>query len=334
MDLENKVLSFEELCNGAFVRVASVHGVNHLSVRDIIMVVCQKNNNDAAEVWRRLNDDHRSGLNGYLKFHQFPGRGQSIQPVITFNGAIHLIMILPGQVAREYRVKACAIIQRYLAGDETLVEEIRANAASSAPINLLARESTIPIFRTELKVKRLQLQNKQTLLKHQLQILTQQLRLKDEEIVRIQARRVQLSVIDRQRLWGVYYGEESQSSACILDGFRRVYSTYSGYDASHVQARASGGSDEIWNLLPICSGCNNAMGTMHAFDWIVNHGPKLVAESSTNLSPKQPLPRNLIRNLFFKMFALYKTNNNNCSVTEFIEIANISSNVTRVFLED
>ena len=66
---------------------------------------------------------------------------QRVQPVITLEGALKVITWLPGTMAKDYRSKACGILTRYLGGDSSLVEEIEANAASSAPLNVLAREA-------------------------------------------------------------------------------------------------------------------------------------------------------------------------------------------------
>ena len=40
---------------------------------------------------------------------QFPGQGQREQPVITLEGALKLITWLPGNMAKDYRSKACGI---------------------------------------------------------------------------------------------------------------------------------------------------------------------------------------------------------------------------------
>ena len=59
--------------------------------------------------------------------------------MITLEGALKLITWLPGNMAKDYRSKACGILTRYLSGDLTLVEEIKANAASDAPLLLSTR---------------------------------------------------------------------------------------------------------------------------------------------------------------------------------------------------
>lgn len=144
------MLSFSELVDGASVRICHIDNVAHLSVRDVIMVVCDKSMGDASKVWARISEEIKGRLDVHLesfKFHcEQPSR------VITLRGAIQLIMHLPGNMAGEFREKACDIILRYMAGDESLVPEIMANAASAAPINVLARES----LASESSSKRLQ----------------------------------------------------------------------------------------------------------------------------------------------------------------------------------
>lgn len=62
-----------------------------------------------------------------------------MQPTITFPGALKLIMWLPGEKAKIFRSKIAEILKRYFAGDLTLLDDIQANAASSAPLNQFAR---------------------------------------------------------------------------------------------------------------------------------------------------------------------------------------------------
>jgi hypothetical protein len=60
---------------------------------------------------------------------------------MSFQHAIELTMVLPGKVAKEVRVKFADIIRRYMAGDESLIDEIRANAESTSPLAQMARAS-------------------------------------------------------------------------------------------------------------------------------------------------------------------------------------------------
>jgi hypothetical protein len=53
-------------------------------------------------------------------------------------------MVLPGKVAKETRVQFANVLRRYMAGDESLVADVRANALSSSPVAQLARQSLQP----------------------------------------------------------------------------------------------------------------------------------------------------------------------------------------------
>lgn len=90
------VIPFDDVIPGASVRFTFIDGVQYLSIRDIIMHMCDKDNNQSAELWRRMSDDKKAELVTHVKHFQFPGARQSAQPVITFPGAIKLSMFLPG----------------------------------------------------------------------------------------------------------------------------------------------------------------------------------------------------------------------------------------------
>ena len=136
------IIPFHELVPGSEgVRFTTVEGTPYMSVRDIIMVVCNQNNDRAGKTWRNLDESMKDELRQFLTNFQFPGRGQSQQPVIKLEGSLKLVMWLPGNMAKDFRTKACEILNRYIAGDASLVAEINANAVSTAPINEMARAS-------------------------------------------------------------------------------------------------------------------------------------------------------------------------------------------------
>ena len=116
-----------------------IDGVQYLSVRDIIMVMCGKDANHSNEIWRRLPDQSKAEVNSYCVNLKFKGPGQKEQPVIQFQGAVKLLMWLPGENAKAFRSKAAEILTRYYAGDKTLLKDVWANAQSASPINEAAR---------------------------------------------------------------------------------------------------------------------------------------------------------------------------------------------------
>jgi hypothetical protein len=69
------------------------------------------------------------------------GSGNSKTKLVSLRDAIQLVMVLPGKIAKETRAQFANIIERYLASDKTLVDEMQAHAESSAPVHVLARES-------------------------------------------------------------------------------------------------------------------------------------------------------------------------------------------------
>ena len=122
-----KSFPFDDIIAGATVRIAEIDGVQYLSIRDVIMHVCGKDNNYAGEIWRRMSDEKRSKLGPFLNEFQFPGCGQQIQPVITLPGSVKLAMILPGKNAKRYKWIFADVISRYLDGDDKMCSEIKQN---------------------------------------------------------------------------------------------------------------------------------------------------------------------------------------------------------------
>lgn len=160
------LMNFDELVPGATVRFTQIDGVQYLSVRDLIMVVCVKTPNDACDTWADMSQEKKNELTDFLRAFKFPGRGQQTTPVITFPGAIKLMMWLPGEHAKNARTKAAEILTRYFAGDKSLLTEIEANAASDAPVNQMARAALVTkTTGTELEaqtLKKLKLDNMST----------------------------------------------------------------------------------------------------------------------------------------------------------------------------
>jgi len=120
-------MPIDEIVPGATVRFTIIEGKQYMSIRDVIMHVCGRDKNQTAEIWRRMSDENKAELSPYCKSYQFPGRGQSEQPVITFPAAIQLTMFLPGSTAAFRRSSMSKIISRYITGDLSLCQEIVEN---------------------------------------------------------------------------------------------------------------------------------------------------------------------------------------------------------------
>ena len=134
------VIPFDEIVAGSTVRVAVIKGVQYLSVKDITMHVCDTDENQATEKWRRMSQEQKTELQAYCLNFKFPDSHQK-ERVITFPGALKMSMFLPGEKAKMHRSSMVAILTRYFAGDPSLLREIEANAVSESPVAQMARAS-------------------------------------------------------------------------------------------------------------------------------------------------------------------------------------------------
>jgi hypothetical protein len=102
---ESSTLSFttmplDEIMPGSVVRVAVKSNVQYACLRDLIRYGTGKNPNDSAKIWRNIPDHFKDELKPFLLNLKFPGRGHSVQPAVTFPGALKLFMFLPGETAK------------------------------------------------------------------------------------------------------------------------------------------------------------------------------------------------------------------------------------------
>jgi len=144
MDLsrnEQGKIEFNELVPNTTVRFTVLDGVQYLSIRDLIVVVCEQNEKRACETWKLLSEERKSEVSEKIRKFKFTGKYQHTQPVITFPGAVMLMMWLSGNKAKSFRAKVTEIITRYFAGDKSLLRDLHANAESNSPINEAARAS-------------------------------------------------------------------------------------------------------------------------------------------------------------------------------------------------
>ena len=135
------VVRFNDFDHQPTVKVVKLGGLWYFSVLDVVMVCCQATNMYASGIIRRIAEtsDYIEVCSNMTNF-QFSGQGSKSQPVARLRDVQKLLMILPGKNAKAYRTKMADVFTRFLAGDEGLVDEVRANAASSSPLNVIARE--------------------------------------------------------------------------------------------------------------------------------------------------------------------------------------------------
>jgi len=71
-------------------------------------------------------------------------------------------------------------------------------------------------------------------------------------------------------VWNTFIGEGIANHKCLCCKMTTI--DKASFDCGHVVSRAEGGGPEIHNLRPICSGCNNGMGTMNMIEYVKKHG--------------------------------------------------------------
>jgi T5orf172 domain len=136
-------ISFADVVKGRDAEVR-VTADKLIYVVDLVMVMTGKDQNQAGEVLRRLVD------NGFFNKSNFILRntGTTRQTkLVSYLDAMNLVMILPGKIAKATRTQFASIIERYIIGDLSLIQEIEANAETNAALIKMIKTSNLLIQR-------------------------------------------------------------------------------------------------------------------------------------------------------------------------------------------
>jgi hypothetical protein len=131
---------------GMLVEAQGVHEKDKwwFSVYDFINFVCDKKHNRtyAHVVFSRLTkegSEYRKSILSDCKYCKFTTSAKQKTPCMSIRGLQRLLMILGGKVAAEYRKVVEGVFTRFMRGDNSLIAEIHANAASNPPLNQACR---------------------------------------------------------------------------------------------------------------------------------------------------------------------------------------------------
>lgn len=132
--------------DGPKVRGKMQEGNAQYSVYDFMTHVCKygDNGNAARKEFCRLIQDgseYKQEVAAMCHYLKFPGKGQKDTPCMTIRGLQRLLLILGRKVAAEFREIVEGTFTRVMAGDQSLVEVINANAASNAPVQQAYRQA-------------------------------------------------------------------------------------------------------------------------------------------------------------------------------------------------
>jgi len=74
----------------------------------------------------------------------------------------------------------------------------------------------------------------------------------------------------RKIIWDTYIGPDIIRHRCLC--CKRALIDNMSFDCGHIVSEKDGGTQEITNLRPICSACNNSMGTQNMIEYIKTYG--------------------------------------------------------------
>ena len=123
-------------------------GTHLFSVYDFITIACQKKDDGAyaRKTYSNLVKDSCEFKKEVVKsvlYCQFPGARQRETPAMTIRGLQRLLMILGGKVAANFRTEVEGTFTRVMAGDTSLIQEIRDNAVSTSPVHQVFRQALV-----------------------------------------------------------------------------------------------------------------------------------------------------------------------------------------------
>lgn len=122
----------EGIFNGGKVRVTD-ETPRRVSVYDVIRLIIGEDANPH-KAFERFCKNVPEVLARCYNF-SFPGIGQRPTPVTDSEGVMLIVNALPGVRARQFRMGAANILTRFLAGDQTLHDEINENASRQTALH-------------------------------------------------------------------------------------------------------------------------------------------------------------------------------------------------------
>jgi hypothetical protein len=123
--------------DGRTIRGMMTNTEQFWSVYDFITRACDYKDTGATarkEFKRLIESEFKDEIVASCHSLHFPNQRGPATPCMTIRGLQRLLMILGGKVAAEFRKIVEGTFTRVMAGDQSLIEVINANAASDAPL--------------------------------------------------------------------------------------------------------------------------------------------------------------------------------------------------------
>ena len=142
------------LATDATVRAKKISDIQVFSVFDVMNLVYPTMSDSwKNKKWKTLTEnsefkDELEFTEEYLKYQDEDVTSNNTKkrrfrktPVMTIQGLQRLLVILGGKHAGEFRTIVLGVFTRYMAGDRSMIEEVEANAVSTAPIHQAYRQA-------------------------------------------------------------------------------------------------------------------------------------------------------------------------------------------------
>jgi hypothetical protein len=169
------------LAGNATIRATILsHGEHAFSVYDFMDLACPTQSDSWKKMkWKSLiaeNSEFKDEIKftkEYLKYQDEDVTSNNTKkrrlrktPVMTIQGLQRLLVILGGKHAADFRTIVLGVFSRYIAGDRSMLEEVEANAVSTAPIHQAYRQALAqePVVNTAGTKRQLELEIEERLL--------------------------------------------------------------------------------------------------------------------------------------------------------------------------
>lgn len=133
-DVSNAVqkLLFKIAGDGSIRSVLTADNVRLMSIHDFVSKACKKRDDGsyARKTYANLSKQDSAEVKELLLhvfMHKLPGSSGPKTPCTDIRGIFRLLKLLGNKIDRAYRFEVDQLLERYLDGDETLCEEVKAN---------------------------------------------------------------------------------------------------------------------------------------------------------------------------------------------------------------
>jgi hypothetical protein len=122
-----------------------------VSVFDLLEHVAKKKN--PQEVFKRIENQHPETITWCDSF-SFPRQRGPKTPIMPLRKSVQLLQLTPGEAGRKVRTASAELLCRHVAGDESLIEEIKANRVEQERLSVEDPGNPMRLFAVDQQIRR------------------------------------------------------------------------------------------------------------------------------------------------------------------------------------